>query len=213
MMKVFIVFLAVIGIGSIQPTYAADKESGSAKAIKKLQMMVRDANAERDRLTTENAKIAAELEQLKKQTEQEKKTTAALADKHTNELASQKSIAVEIHNQLDNTTVRLREVIEKYNALNQSKTELAAQHGNLQNTQQFTASELKKCESKNTKMFEGAKQVITGYQRCQNKGIVDTLIDSEPVTQIDSVELETIIQEFEDKLIKQKFQGTENTKK
>ncbi|NOS73102.1 MAG: hypothetical protein HOP36_00895, partial [Methyloglobulus sp.] len=61
--------------------------------------------------------------------------------------------------------------------------------------------------------FEGAKQVITGYQRYQNKGIVDTLIDSEPVTQIDSVELETIIQEYEDKLIKQKFQGAESPKK
>jgi hypothetical protein len=110
---------------------------------------------------------------------------------------------------LDNTTAKLREVIDKYNSLNQSKNELTAEHSSLQNTQKFTASELKACETKNIKMFEGAKQVLLGYQRCQTKSLVDTLIDLEPVTQIDDVKLETIIQDFEDKLVKQKFQDCE----
>jgi chromosome segregation ATPase len=211
-MKLWMFILLVMAVLPIQPVIAA-KESGSAKAIKKLQMMVKDATAERDRLTTENAKMTAELEQLKKQSEQEKKAVTALADKHSKELTTQKSIADEIHNRLDNTTAKLREVIDKYNALNQSKNELATEHSSLQNTQKFAASELKACEAKNIKLYEATKEVIASYQSCQDKGIVGTLIDSEPVLQINSVEYETIAQDYEDKLNKQKFKASEAPKK
>jgi chromosome segregation ATPase len=204
--------LLVLAFSPIQIAYAA-KESGSAKAIKKLQMMVKDATAERDRLTAENGKITAELVQLKKQSEQEKKTATTLADKHSKELTAQKSIADEIHNRLDNTTAKLREVIDKYNALNQSKNELATEHSSLQNNQHFTASELKACEAKNIKLYEASKEVIASYQGCQDKGIVGTLMDSEPVLQINSVEYETIAQDYEDKLNKQKFKASEVSNK
>jgi chromosome segregation ATPase len=207
-MKLFLIVVLVLSFLPVQAANAA-KESSSAKAIKKLQMMVKDATAERDRLTTENGKITAELEQLKKQSEQEKKTATTLADKHSKELTTQKSIADEIHNRLENTTAKLREVIDKYNALNQSKNELATEHSSLQNTQQFTASELKACETKNAKLYEASKEVIASYQGCQDKGIVGTLMDSEPVLQINSVEYETIAQDYEDKLNKQKFKASE----
>lgn len=204
--------LAVVGMLSSGAAIAA-KESGSAKAIAKLQMMVKDATAERDRLKTENATIAGELDQLKKQLEQEKSSAASLGDKLNSELAAQKASADEIRVRLDNTTAKLREVIEKYNALNKSKNELTLEHTTLQNSQQFTASELKACESKNIKMYEAAKEVIAGYQSCQNKGIVDTLLDAEPVLQIKSVEFETLMQEYEDKLNKQKFQSSSPSQK
>ncbi len=188
----------------------AAKKDGSAKAIAKLQMMVREVTAERDRIKTENAAVATELEQIKKQLEQEKTAAVSLGDKLNGEIAAQKSSADEIRVRLDNTTAKLHEVIEKYNALNKSKNELTVEHTTLQSNQQFTASELKACETKNVKMYEGAKEIIDGYQRCQNKGMIDVLLDSEPVTQIKSVEFETIIQEYEDKLNKQKFQRTSN---
>jgi chromosome segregation ATPase len=207
-MKLLMIIILVLGFLPLQPVSAA-KESGSAKTLKKLQMMLQDATAERDRLSAENAKLLAELEQLKKQSEQEKKAATALADKHGKELATQKSIADEIHNRLDNTTARLHEVIDKYNALNQSKNELATEHSSLQNTQKFTASELKACEANNMKLYEASKEVIASYRSCRDKGIVDTLIDAEPVLQINSVEYETIAQDYEDKLNKQKFKANE----
>lgn len=212
-MRSLVIFVLINGMLLSGAAIAAKESSGSAKAIKKLQMMVNDVSAERDRLKTENATVAAELEQLKKQLEQEKSATVALGDKLNSEIAAQKSNADEIRTRLDNTTAKLHEVIDKYNALNKSKNELTLEHSNLQNTQQFTASELKACESKNLKMYEGAKEIIGGYQSCQNKGIVDTLLDSEPVLQIKNVEFETIIQEYEDKLNKQKFQGSSPAQK
>lgn len=204
-----IVFMSLaIFVSIMQPVCAASKEGGSAKVIKKLQMMVQEATAERDAIKTEIVKITAELDQAKKDLEKEQKSKAELEKKElklNSEIAAQKSNAEEIRGRLDKTTAKLHEVIDKYNALNQSKNELAAEHVKLQNTQQFTASELKTCESKNVKMFEGAKQVIAGYERCQNKGMFDNLVDSEAATQINSVGFENIVQEYEDKLIKQKF--------
>jgi hypothetical protein len=77
----------------------------------------------------------------------------------------------------------------------------------LQNAQQATSSDLKTCEAKNVKMFEGAKAVMDGYQSCQKRGIVDTLIGSEPFSQVKDVEFENAMQDYEDKLRKQKYQG------
>jgi len=132
--------------------------------------------------------------------------TAAQA-KLTVDLTSQKAAADEVHGRLDNTMAKLREVIEKYNALNKSKNDLAVTLANLQNTQQATSAELKSCESKNLKMFDGAKTVIEGFQSCQQRGIVDTLVNTEPFSQIKDVEFETVMQDYEDKLRKQKSQS------
>lgn len=197
-------------------TANAAKESGSSKTIKKLQMMIQDVSADRDRLSTENAKMAADLAQAKKDLEQEKKAKTmfeAKEKKLNGEIEAQKSSADEIRGRLENTTARLHEVIDKYNALNQAKNQLTAEHGNLKNSQQFTVSELKACESKNIKLYEGAKEVIASYQGCKTKGIVDTLMDAEPILQINDVKFETIAQEYEDKLHKQQFHPSENPKK
>jgi chromosome segregation ATPase len=208
-----LVWLVLIGmVAAANISQAAKREGGgeSAKMVAKLQAMVKDITSERDLLKTENSKVTAELETLKTQVEQGKKDKEAAVgeqEKLAAEVAAQKAAGDEIHGRLDNTTAKLREVVEKYNALNKAKNELAAIYANLQNTQQFTASELKACESKNLKMYEGAKEVVEGFQNCQNKGILDTLVDSEPFTQINNVEFETIMQGYEDKLNKQKYHG------
>ncbi len=209
--KASVFFALIICAVSWNIALAAPRDSGgNAKIVSKLQAMVNEITTERDRLKAENAKIAAELETQKGQVKQEKDAALSLEQRLNTELSSQKASSDEIRGRLDNTTDKLREVIDKYNALNKAKNDLAAEHAKLQNNQQFTASELKMCESKNIKMYQGAKDVIDGYHNCQNKGIVDTLIESEPFLQIKNVEFETIIQEYEDKLNKQKYQGQAN---
>ena len=190
-------------------TAQAAKDGGSAKTIKKLQIMVQDANAEKKRLTTENAKLLAELDKLKKQADQDGKAKTALEAKEkklNGDITAYKKLNDDYRGRLDAATARIHEIIDKYNALNQSKDELAAELNKLKNTQQFTSAELQRCENNNVKMYEGAKKVIDGYQKCKNKGIVDTLLDAEPFTQINSVEFETLAQEYEDKLRKQRYQ-------
>jgi chromosome segregation ATPase len=201
-------FILIISAAFFNLADAAPRDvGGNAKIVSKLQTMVNEITTERDRLKIENAKIAAELETLKGQVVQEQAKAASLEERLDSELSSQKASKDEVQGRLDNTMEKLREIIDKYNALNKAKNELAAEHTNLQNSQQFTISELKMCESKNIKMYEGTKEIIAGFHACQNRGVVDALIESEPFFQFKNVEFETIAQEYEDKLNKQKYQS------
>ncbi len=211
-MKIFLPLMLLAAWLGVFPSYAARRDDASARAISRLQTMVREATAERDRLKRENAVITAELDKAKQELEQGKSAKLDLEDKLNQELAAHKLSAEQSKTHLDNTTARLREVIEKYNALNKSKNELAAGHLKLQNEQQFTASELKACEHKNVIMFEGAKEIIDGYERCQNKNMFQALFNAEPITGIKNVEFENIIQEYEDKLRKGKYRGAADNK-
>lgn len=204
-----VILLAAMTIGSATAA-PRDAGGGNAKAaVNKLQTMVKEITTERDALKAENAKVAAELEAVKGQQKQSQDAVTAAATeqkKLAEDLAAQKSTAEEVHQRLDNTTAKLREVVDKYNALNKAKNDLAVAYTALQNAQQATSSDLKACEAKNVKMFEGAKAVMDGYQSCQKRGIVDTLVGSEPFSQVKDVEFENAMQDYEDKLRKQKYQ-------
>ena len=163
---------------------------------------------ERDLLKTEKDKLASEIEQLKEQLKKDQAAAALAEGRLSNELAAQKNSNAAVSKTLEQTHAKLLEVIDKYNALNQAKNELSATHANLQNTLKQTESELQSCETKNIKMFEAAKEVLKSYE---NRGLMDTLLKSEPIFQFKSVEMENIIQEYEDKLIKQKYQHKELT--
>jgi septum formation topological specificity factor MinE len=181
------------------PRPAAD---GNNKAVLKLQTLVKDVTTERDLLKTEKDKLATEIEKLKK----DKDAAASAEERLGSELAAQKSTNASVSSTLEQTHAKLLEVIEKYNVLNKAKNELSATHVNLENTQKQTDSNLQNCEGKNIKLFEAAKEVLNSYE---NKGVMDSLLKSEPILQFKSVEMETIIQEYEDKLIKQKYQHKE----
>jgi chromosome segregation ATPase len=181
------------------PNAAAD---ANAKALAKLQTMVKAANTERDLLKADKDKLSADIEQLKKD------VTAKASDEErvSGELAAQKSNNATVSNTLQQTHGKLLEVIEKYNALNKSKNELSTAHLDLENSHKQTESFLQTCESKNIKLFEAGKEVLSTYQ---NKNLMDSLLKADPIFQFKSVEMEGIVQEYEDKLNKQKNQAKE----
>ena len=198
-MKILLITGFVLAWLPFKTVQAAPRAAdGNNKVVIKLQTMVKDITVERDQLKTEKDKLASEIEQLKK----EIAATASVEDRLSSELAAQKNSNNAVSNTLEQTHAKLLEVIEKYNGLNQANNELSATHVNLQNTQKQTETELQSCETKNIKMFESAKELLNSYE---NKGLMDTLLKSEPILQFKSVEMESIIQEYEDKLIKQKY--------
>jgi chromosome segregation ATPase len=211
--------LSALMIGAISSGVAnaapRDPAGGSAKIVNKLQAMVNEITTQRDLLKTDNDKLKAEFDALKKELEKSKteKTLATAAeDKLTGELSTQKSSNEEIHSRLDSTTAKLHEVIEKYNVLNKSKNQLSAEQVDLQNIQKTTIADLTACESKNLKMYQVTQEIMDNYQRSQNRGVMDALLESEPIFQIKDVEFKTIIQEYQDKLNKQKYQKPTATK-
>ena len=198
--------LSVLLIGSLlsaitqaAPNAAAD---ANAKAMAKLQGMIKAANTERDLIKIDKDKLSADIEQLKKDVS----AKASDEERVSAELAEQKNNNATVSNTLQQTHGKLLEVIEKYNALNKSKNELAAQHVDLENSHKQIEGFLQTCESKNIKLFEAGKEVLNTYQ---NKNLMDSLLKADPIFQFKSVEMEGIVQEYEDKLNKQKYQAKE----
>ncbi len=194
--------LLIGGLLAATAQSAPRSADGNNKVIIKLQAMVKEMASERDQLKAEKDKLASEIDQLKK----ENVKAASAEDRLNSELSAQKESTASVSNTLEQTHARLLEVIEKYNVLNKSKNELSAQHVNLQNIQKQTQSELHSCENKNLKMFEAAEDLLKRYD---NKGVMDELLQDEPILQFKSVEMENIVQEYEDKLLKQKYQHKE----
>ena len=171
----------------------------NTKALAKLQALVKAANSERDLMKTEKDKLSADVEQLKKEVE----TKTSDEQRVNNELTAQKSSNATVSNTLQQTHAKLMEVIEKYNALNKSKNELSVLHVNLENSHKQTETQLQTCEEKNIKLFEAGKEILSTYE---NKSLMDSFLKSDPIFQFKSVEMEGIVQEYEDKLSKQKLQ-------
>ena len=127
----------------------------------------------------------------------------------SSELAAQKTNNEAITGRLDKTNARLLEVIEKYKALNQEKNELTVKHASLDDcaTARLRLNS-KAAKVKILKMYEATKSLLKNYE---DKGVWETLLHKEPFLQIKTVEMETIAQEYEDKLRKEKYQHKEIT--
>lgn len=177
---------------------AARRDDGSARVINKLQAMVREMTAERDGLKAENEKLAAEIETLKEQHE----SAVAREEKLSGALDTQKSANEAVRGRLDQTHQKLLEVVEKYKVLNQAKNQLSVEQAELQKLQEFTVSELDGCEDKNIKLYQATREML---KNSGGQSLWTRLVQSEPFFQFNSVEVENIIQEYEDKVIEQKY--------
>lgn len=203
MIKIISIFLAVLFVSSllsnaVYAQAARRDDGGSARVINKLQAMVREMTAERDALKSENDKLVAEIETLKQQHE----AAVSREEKLSGELDSEKSTNEAVRGRLDQTHEKLVEVVEKYKVLNQAKNQLSLEHAELQKLQEFTVSELDACEDKNIKMYQATRDMLEDYG---GQSLWARLVQAEPVFQFKSVELENIVQEYEDKLIEQKY--------
>ena len=149
--KPFVVFIFLMGGLLPNLSLAAPRAAdGNSKALAKLQAMVKEANVERDLLKTEASKMTAEIEQLKKDIA----SKSSNEERVSGELAAQKSSNAQVASTLQQTHAKLLEIIEKHNAINQSKNELSALHNDLKMSHTLKETELQNCESKNIKLYE-----------------------------------------------------------
>lgn len=176
---------------------AAPRDAGKNDgAVLKLQAMVKTLTAERDAAKAEAVKSAEELtrfEQLKKDYE----AAVAAKDAVSKELAAQKSNNVELKDRLDKTHAKLLEVIEKHKEVTQAKAELNQELTLTKAKQQDAEQRLSVCGDQNIKLFRSAKELLERYQ---GKDTLASLMQDEPLLQFNSVEMENIVQEYEDKL-------------
>jgi len=174
--------------------HAAPREANkNDAAVLKLQGMVKSLTGERDAAKSEAEKLVAEIEQLKKD------KAAALASKEAldGELSAQKSAQLEARSRLEQSNTKLLEVIDKHKQVSQSKLEMDKELQQLKARQQNTEQQLGVCEDHNLKLYQSATELLDRYQ---NKGVLTNLLQDEPVLQFQSVEMETIVQDYQDKL-------------
>lgn len=194
--------LLLLGCLLSVPAQAAPRDAGKADggAVQKLQTMVKSLTSERDAAKAESAKLTAEIELLKKENrETSAKVAAAEAAKEQlgGELAAQKSSYSDVRDRFDKDHARLMDEIEKRKEVIQAKNELNNELMSLKNKQQATEQQLNVCGEHNVKLLQSSKDLLDRYQ---NKGTFSSLLQDEPALQFNSVEMENIIQEYEDKL-------------
>jgi chromosome segregation ATPase len=202
--------LIMSGLFAVSVDAAPRDSGGSAKAVSKLQSMVRDISSERDALRSERDTLKIQLDtDTKKLTDdinklkQEKAGAELVGSRLNSELSVLKQNNESLTSRLEKTNAKLLEVIEKYKVLNQEKNTLNAKHDALEDDQRQTKTELQSCEGKNLKLFEATRSLLKNYE---DKDVLETFLHNEPFLQLKSVEMEAIVQEYEDKLRSGKYQ-------
>lgn len=200
--KQLAVFVLLAGGLSSATLQAAPRDAGKNDgAVLKLQAMVKSLTAERDAAKAESAKLAEELKQFERL---KKDHAAAVAAKEQlgSELSAQKNSNGAVREQLDKTHAKLLEVIDKHKEVSQAKAELSNELTMLKTKQQAVEQQLGICGEHNVKLYQSAKELLDHYQ---SKGTLATLLQEEPALQFQSVEMEGIVQDYEDKLNSGKY--------
>ena len=196
---VWALLFATAAIGLPPSTRAAPREaSKNDAALLKLQGMIKSLTAERDAAKAETAGIIAELEQLKK----DKQAALAAKDSLGSELAAQKNSVVDVRGRLDKTEGKLQDVTEKLAQTNSARTGLENELTALKAKHQVSEQQLKICGEHNVKLYESGKELLERYQ---GKGTFEGLLQDEPLLQFQSVEMQNIVQEYEDTINSHQF--------
>ena len=97
------VFPALLVGGLLSATVQAAPRAAdpNSKVVVKLQTIVKDMTSERDLLKTEKEKLAAEIEQVKKDKSAADATASSVEERLSGELAAQKSSAEEVRAKLE----------------------------------------------------------------------------------------------------------------
>lgn len=174
--KAVTAIMLVIAAGVVS---AADTDE--QKSMVRAQRLLRQMSQDRDAAQAENAKLKNEVEELNKKLGSLKKSSeTSLAKAHEN-----------------NTTLNenLQKTTQNLHRTETEKTQLQA-------TVVDQAQLIESCAAKNVTMVQINRELLDHYAK---KGFVDAMLQREPLTQLERVEIENIVQEYQDQIDKQEF--------
>jgi len=187
--KIFMKATVMLGIAMLMTALLTSGEAKAADAadqkVERMQRMLRQVSQERDSLQAENTRLKSEIEELNlKHTGARKSSDAALAKSRESNAA--------LGAELQRTEQNLRQTLSEKNLL--------------QETVVGQAQQLETCESHNVKLLQVNRDLLGQYE---NKGFFDSLMQREPITGLKGVELENIVQDYQDRLDRLVFRKTE----
>ncbi len=167
----------ILVCGTVSAADADDQKAVVARA----QRMLRQMSQERDALQAENAKLKSEVDELNRKLGSQKKSSeAALAKSREGNAA-------------------LSEDLRK---AGQDLRQTAAEKTQLQATVVDQAQLIETCEANNVKMLQINRELLVDYEK---KGFLDAMLQREPLTQLKRVEIENIVQEYQDRIDRSEF--------
>jgi predicted nucleic acid-binding Zn-ribbon protein len=187
------------------PAFAGDKER---EAMRRMQIMQQQFSDEKAALEQTNNSLTQQVGELTKQTDgvkqrsaQSERQRAALARELGTARSAQAAARAEV--------VALQEKLKQMEA---AQAALVAQHTQdaAQDQKQIALAQkavaqrgqaLGVCEQKNLKLYQLNRDILTQYR---DKNVLGALTQAEPLTGIESVRMENILQEYRDKLDAQK---------
>jgi len=166
---------------------AAAADAEEQKVLAKAQRMLRQMSLERDTAQAESAKLKAELEQMNRKLAGVKKNSEEALTK------SQESNAA-LNENLQQTARKLHQA--------------ESEKSQLQEMVNGQAELIQSCESKNTELVQINRELLDRYQK---KGFFDALLQHEPLTQLKRVEIENVVQEYQDQIDQMEFRRKAQT--
>jgi chromosome segregation ATPase len=160
-------------------------DADDQKAVVRAQRMLRQMSQERDALQAENVKLKSEVEELSRKLGSLKKNSEAALVKSRDGNAA------------------LSENLQK-TALNLRQTE--AEKTQLQAMVVDQAQLIESCEASNVKLLQINRELLVDYDK---KGFMDAMLQREPLTQLKRVEIENIVQDYQDQLDRLVFRKKE----
>jgi len=163
------------------------------ETLRTLTLRLRSAETERNNLLSEKAEF-----------EQDKKTMTAKVDALTKQTAAQKDQIDELIKKSDGQDKELTETKDSlgkwkaaYDQLSTAAKKIESERGKFASESVILKRKLDDRERKNLALFKLGNEILTRYEKF---GLGDALAAREPFTGIARVKLETLVQDYQDKL-------------
>ncbi len=170
----------------------ADQQSSFEDERRQVQDAGEKLQKEKDDLAAENKELKARVEVLTVQSATVEQKRAQAETK----AAAQKSKNQELTALLAKTETEKKDLAQKQHqtlkALQEREKDLKALNGSYD-----------RCAENNVRLYDIGQELVKQYQ---NKGLMRTIVQNEPFTQVKKVELEKLVQEYLDRIDKQKLE-------
>jgi len=199
--------------GSLFPEAMAtsNKDSKERQALRRVQVQLNEMQQQKSALEQEKVSLAEQTEEMKK------KAVSLEAD-----AAKANARRVALDKELEGLRKEKSDISDKYQDAAKGLQEMTSKHSEALQALQRRELEIKRyeaevarqtrqvemCEGKNSQLYQINVELMDKYQ---SKGVFGALLQAEPFTQMKSVEVENLLQEYRDKLDMEKFSVSNKT--
>lgn len=192
--------------GALAHAESARREGGGDVA--RAQNMVRQVTQERDALRSENLSLQEQIKKLTADLAKAKKEAsgikagAAEADAQSKALLDRyKQTDAGLRERITAQNDKMQQLVDKYKELVATLRDVESQRAVSQDMVVSQARELDRCVENNIQLYQTGLDVLTRYEK---KGVWESLVQAEPVTQINRVKIENLVQDYRGRLLNAK---------